>query len=82
MKQESKRKKTPHSKVLDCRENGEYVASDDSGKVSLRVKELNCYILAKKELVDTPQKKSEYIGNYITRVNESRKRFADAYTNI
>lgn len=65
------------SKVLDCRYNGKIVASKDKGKVSLAIKELNCYILVDAAKIDTKAKKAAYIANYIENVNESRDRFRD-----
>ena len=72
--------KKGRSKVVDCRKNGEVIPCNDTGKVSLRIKEFNCYILVDPANIDTKSKKAAYIANYIEVVNESRKRFADAYT--
>ena len=72
--------KKGRSKVVDCRKNVEFIPCNDNGKVSLRIKELNCYILVDPAKIDTKAKKAAYIANYIEVVNESRKRFADAYT--
>ena len=72
--------KKGRSKVVDCRKNGTFIPCNDNGKVSLRIKELNCYILVDPAKIDTKAKKSAYIANYIEVVNECRKRFADAYT--
>ena len=65
------------SRIIDCRVNGTVIKDNSKGKVSIFVKELNCYIAVKAEKVDTPEKKSAYIANYIDLVNECRDRNRD-----
>ena len=66
-------------RIVDCRKNGKYIQSDDSGKVAIKIEVFNCYLLVDPAKIDTPEKKAEYIANYISTVNESRKRFADMF---
>lgn len=65
------------SRIIDCRINGRIVKENTKGKVSIFVKELNCYIAVKAEKVDTPEKKAAYIAKYIELVNECRDRNRD-----
>lgn len=76
---QNKKKHQSKNKISDCRFNGEIVASNDDGKVSLHVAELGVYLLVDPAKIDTPAKKAAYIENYINNVNDSRKRFADLF---
>lgn len=69
-------------KIVDCRKNGKYTPSDDSGKVAIKIEVFNCYLLVDPAKIDTAEKKTEYIANYISTVNESRSRMGDLYTVI
>ena len=76
---QNKKKQQKQNKIADCRFNGEVVASNDDGKVSLRIAELGVYLLVDPSKIDTEAKKDAYIENYINNVNDSLKRFADLF---